>query len=187
MKSKEEIESSKVAEKIKFLIDKANKNESKVHTNLLNSIMHIHEELGAGNPSNPQQRHFKILKEQQRIKKYFESINGGLVATPNEEILKTRNNNQATYYYLNVGRDAEKMRKRKRLEEKAITNFVSEREAFLEKKSREKRLMKNEDAIGSPLRELPLSQMGLDEFLKMNKIHPKIFTADTIIDDRKNK
>ena len=67
MKTKEEIEAVKVAEKIKFLIDKANKMESKVHTNLLNSIMHIQEDLGARNPSNPQERQFKVFKEQQRI------------------------------------------------------------------------------------------------------------------------
>ena len=42
-----------MAEKIKYLIDKASKMESKVHTNLLNSIMHIHEETTVKNPNNP--------------------------------------------------------------------------------------------------------------------------------------
>lgn len=69
------------------------------------------------------------------------------------------------------------MKKRKLEEEKLITNFVPEREAFIEKQHRVKRLFSNE--LGKPANYMDPGRQSLDEFLKANKIHPKIFTADT--------
>lgn len=59
-------------------------------------------------------------------------MKNGLLASPNEEFLRTRTFNNVTYYYIDE-LAVDDMKKRKLAEEKLITDFVSEREAFKQK------------------------------------------------------
>ena len=102
-------------------------------------------------------------------------IRGGLVATPHEELIKTKTHNQVTFYYID-DQQVTSMKKRKINEEKAILDFFSDREAFNNNLKRIRRgtMIEGINYISK------LSDIRLDDFLKFNKIHPKIFSADQL-------
>ncbi len=49
---------------------------------------------------NQENKQYKIRKEVKKIKKHFKQVKGGLIATDNEEMLKTRTFNHATFFYI---------------------------------------------------------------------------------------
>ena len=84
-----------------------------------------------------------IRKEVKKIKQHFNKGNGkgkGIVATLEEEILKTRTINHATFFYLDE-ECKDDVKQRKLIEEKLITDFVSERELFNKKQAKGKHLL----------------------------------------------
>lgn len=126
-----------------------------------------------------EQKQYRIVKEKKKIKKHFAQLNGGLISTFNEEMFKTRTFNNATFYYVDDA-EVDNYQKRKLAEEKLIVDYVSERESFIQKQQRGKR------PVNDNIKDfVELADITLNVFLKQNKIHPKIFSADTIIQQEK--
>ena len=124
---------------------------------------------------NAQQKEYRIIKEQRNEikKKINKQIRGGLIAGPNEEIIRTKTHNNVTYYYID-DKDIDKLKARKFNEEKVITDFFSEREAFHNKQKRVRRGTLIEGAE----KDMKIQDIKIEDFIKFNKINPKIFTAD---------
>ena len=62
---------------------------------------------------------------------------------------------------------------------------MSEREQFIYNQNRLKRIMnvegaENQYSQGNKIKENELGKQTLEDYMKFNKINPKIFTADTI-------
>ncbi|CDW82617.1 UNKNOWN [Stylonychia lemnae] len=180
---------AQVAQKIKVLINQSQQLEKKVNENVINSIMRIHEDT---EQPNQQQRQFRIITEKKKITKYFSQVRGGLVANPGEENLKTKTFNKATYYYVDED-NINGMKQRKLHEQKVITDYMSEREQFIYNQNRLKRIM-NVEGTGNgntatgdnqynqapKFKDSELGKQNLEDYMKFNKINPKVFTADTI-------
>ena len=65
-----------------------------------------------------------------------------------------------------------------------IKDFISEREMFISRHKQKKRIIFNQDSSEhSKLDVLEISQIPLKDFIKKNRIHPKIFSFDRSLED----
>ena len=69
-------------------------------------------------------------------------------------------------------------------EEKLIRDFISEREMFISRHKQKKRIIFNQESSEpTKVDVLEISQIPLKDFIKKNRIHPKIFSFDRSLED----
>jgi hypothetical protein len=69
-------------------------------------------------------------------------------------------------------------------EEKLIKDYISERDMFIKRHQQKKRIIFNQESNEqSKVDVLEISQIPLKDFIKKNRIHPKIFTFDKSLED----